>query len=397
MSRKPAVLIVDDERMNINALVELLRDDYRLLVAKTGEEALRRAAADPRPDLILLDVMMPGMDGHEVCRRLKAAPATSAIPVIFVTAMRDAGNEAAGFALGAADYITKPISQPVVKARVKTQIEIKQAREFVEDRNRVLEEMVAERTRELTGAQLRAEAANRAKSEFLANMSHELRTPLNAVIGFSELIRDGIDSLEPPQIRGYACDIHASGDHLLRMVNDILDLAQVEVGRSELHEEPVSIAEIAAACCRLMGPAAEAAAIALTIAAPSGLPPIRCDEVRLKQILLNLLSNAIKFTPRGGRISLSASIDARAIVLAVEDTGIGMTSEEIAVALEPFRQVDGSLSRGYGGTGLGLPLAKAFTELHGGRLEISSNPGAGTTVRVVLPAARLIAAAPAAD
>ena len=150
---EPCVLVVDDESVNIDLMVGLLKEDYRTLVAKDGEQALRRAGGSPRPDIVLLDVMMPGMDGYEVCRRLKADPATAAIAVIFVTAMSDVGNETAGFALGAVDYITKPISPPVVQARVKTHLENKQARDFIEDRNRVLQEMVAERTRELAATQ----------------------------------------------------------------------------------------------------------------------------------------------------------------------------------------------------------------------------------------------------
>lgn len=150
---EPSVLIVDDERVNIDLMVGLLKPDYRTLVATNGEQALKRAAGDPRPDIILLDVMMPGMDGYEVCRRLKAAPATAAIPVIFVTAMTDVGNEMAGFALGAVDYITKPVSPPIVQARVKAHLENKHARDFIEDRNRVLQEMVLARTRELAATQ----------------------------------------------------------------------------------------------------------------------------------------------------------------------------------------------------------------------------------------------------
>jgi putative two-component system response regulator len=150
---QPSVLIVDDERVNLDLMVELLRPHYRTLVATNGEQAVKRAFAEPRHDLLLLDVMMPGMDGYEVCRRLKADPATRGIPVIFVTAMSEVGDETKGFALGAVDYITKPISPPIVEARVKAHLENKHARDFIEDRNRVLQGMVLERTRELAATQ----------------------------------------------------------------------------------------------------------------------------------------------------------------------------------------------------------------------------------------------------
>ncbi len=146
---QPTVLIVDDERLNIDLIVGLLKEDYRTLVALSGEQALKRAAGTPKPDIVLLDVMMPGMDGHEVCRRLKSGQDTAGIPVIFVTAMSDVGNEMEGFELGAVDYITKPISPPILQARVRAHLENKLARDWIEDRNRILEEMVVERTREL--------------------------------------------------------------------------------------------------------------------------------------------------------------------------------------------------------------------------------------------------------
>lgn len=235
--------------------------------------------------------------------------------------------------------------------------------------------------------------ASRAKSAFLAGMSHELRTPLNAIIGFSEMIRDAVMGPLDARYRGYGGDIHESGRHLLNIINDILDISKIEGGRLELREETVSIGAAAEACRRIVATMADAAGVSLAIEIPASLPLIRADRLRFQQILLNLMSNAVKFTPSGGRVSVSAAVGTEGAVIAVADTGIGMKAEEIPIALEPFRQIDGALSRRFDGTGLGLPLAKALVELHGGRLDIESAPGAGTVARIRLPQERMTDAA----
>src|SRR5258708_22187039 len=190
---------------------------------------------------------------------------------------------------------------------------------------------------------------------------------------------------------GYAGDISASGSHLLSIINDILDLARVESGNLELHEEAVGVDDVARACGRLVQERAGEAGIRLEIVPARGMPFIRADEIRMKQVLLNLLSNAVKFTPRGGRVTFSAARDGDGgIVLKVSDTGIGMSAEEIVLALQPFRQIDNTLARKHGGTGLGLPLTKTLVEMQGGRLEIASQSGKGTTISVLFPSHRLV-------
>ena len=237
--------------------------------------------------------------------------------------------------------------------------------------------------------------ASKAKSDFLARMSHELRTPLNAIIGFSEILRDAVIGPLDARYRDYAGDIHSAGEHLQNIINDILDISKIEGGAFELREETVSIEEIVEACRRIVTAMADRAGVTLTINLPSYLPYIRADHLRLRQVLLNLLSNAVKFTPAGGRVSLTAAIEAEGAVITVEDTGIGMKTEDIAVALEPFRQIEDAQNRRFQGTGLGLPLAKALVELHGGSLDIRSMPAAGTVVRVCLPLERVAANAAA--
>jgi PAS domain S-box-containing protein len=254
--------------------------------------------------------------------------------------------------------------------------------------------------RQLRDAKADAEAsrdaairADRAKSEFLANMSHELRTPLNAIIGFSEVISKQIMGPVGNIIyQEYAKDIHGSGHHLLRIINDILDLSKIHAGKLVLDEDLVDIPKALGVCIKLVDGRAHEAGVKILIDVPHDLPRLYADELRFKQIILNLLSNAVKFTPDQGSIIVStAQCDDGALAINVMDTGIGMTAEEIAVALQPFRQVENSLSRRHEGTGLGLPLAKELVEMHGGALHLESVPGHGTTATIVMPSERFAA------
>jgi signal transduction histidine kinase len=251
---------------------------------------------------------------------------------------------------------------------------------------------IARREQELMHAKEQAEIENRGKSEFIATMSHELRTPLNAIIGFSDIMSQELHGpLGNASYRGYSLDILESGRLLLSIINDVLDISKVESGKVELHEEMIDLSALAASLLRLARERADTAGISLTAEVPEGLPWLRADERLVKQIMTNLLSNAIKFTPKGGRAVVRAACDGgNALALSVEDTGIGIAPEDIPRALERFGQIDSSLSRRYPGTGLGLPLVKAFTELHGGSFELESAPAVGTTAIVRFPATRSI-------
>ncbi len=267
------------------------------------------------------------------------------------------------------------------EASRRNEIALKRAVVRLEQNGGQLAELAAKYEQE----KIRAQQANAAKSEFLANMSHELRTPLNAINGFSEMMaREMLGPLGHQRYVEYANDIHASGHHLLALINDILDMAKIEAGKQSLNLEDVNLASLIEDAMRLMGPRATEGSLTLSSDIPP-LPPMEVDHRAIKQVVLNLLSNAIKFTPRGGRVKIVArQVDYR-VMVSVMDTGIGISKEDLARLAQPFQQVESQLAKTQQGTGLGLALSKSLIELHEGRFEIASEPGRGTTVSFILP------------
>ncbi|MGD9669541.1 MAG: sensor histidine kinase [Hyphomicrobiaceae bacterium] len=244
-------------------------------------------------------------------------------------------------------------------------------------------------------ARIETELANRVKSEFIANMSHELRTPLNTIIGFSKILSEH-DKRQIPSndIVEYAQLINDSAGHLLSVINDILDISKIQSGKFTIDARETNVDDIIAYCIASFRKLADDAGVEVTNTTQSSIPPVRGDPAKLKQIFSNLLSNAIKFTPKGGKVTISAvaTVDG-GLVVEIKDTGVGMSEEELDIAMTPFGQVDGTKTRWREGTGLGLPIARSLVDLHGGRIDIKSSKGKGTTVSVMLPSRHLVSAA----
>ncbi len=365
-------MIVDDTVENLKVLEGLLNHNgYTVRAFSAGGPALRAAVASP-PELFLLDVLMPGMDGYELCAQLKASPETREVPVIFLSALGEVEDKVLAFQKGGVDYITKPFRHEDVLARVETHLKLSRLQQELRERNLQLEESLRKQR-----------ALERLRDDLVHMLVHDLRAPLTAISGNLDLFLDETNATLPEEDRQLLVRAHRSSDRLAHMISDILDVSKLESGQMEVATVACELEPLV----REAVSAVEGAARGREVVTVPVEPPCSalCDPGLLGRVLINLIGNAVKFTPAGGRITVSTEQDAEHVKLSVTDTGPGIPAEFHGRIFEKFGQAGTPGNRVKHSTGLGLTFCKLAVEAQAGQLGLESAPGAGSTFWVRLP------------
>ena len=367
------ILLVDDNVTNLQVLLEVLQESaFETLIAQSGEGALRQVKF-ARPDLILLDVMMPGIDGFETCRRLKEDESTRDIPVIFMTALTEVVDKVAGFEVGGVDYITKPFQHEDVLARIKTHLTIRSLQQQLQQQNALLEE----KNQEL-------KEVNTGKDKFFSIIAHDLKSPFSALLGLTRAItKDGIE-FSQEEIKEVMGHLQSSTENLYTLLENLLSWSRLQSGRIEYRPWHVKLADIVNQNLALFELNARQKQIALSGSINEELS-VYIDKDMIDTVIRNLVSNALKFTHTGGRIDLSARQKGDFVEVAVSDSGTGISEEDLPKLFRIDVKYKNSGTAGEEGTGLGLILCKDLIEKHGGGIRVESEVGEGSVFRFTLP------------
>ncbi len=362
----PLILAVDDQPENLWILeADLQEAGYRVELAESGRIALEKIAAAP-PDLLLLDISMPGMDGLTICRMLRRDRATRELPVIMVTGRDSAEDVVSGLDAGANDYITKPIEVEILMARIRTQLRLK---ELQDELHRTIEEL--ERLQQL-------------RADFVAMVTHDLKTPLTSIMGGSSmLLGEALGACPSPEFRSELARIYENGHKLTRLINDFLTFSRIEAGKFEILLEPVDLNLAILQARMTLKRQAELRGIAVDYESREGLPPVQGDANQIDRALCNVLSNAIKFSPEGERVQVRLKQEKDRLVVEIEDRGPGIARELLPRLFERYFRA--RAPRTVEGTGLGLSIVKSVVEAHGGTVEVHTVPGKGSCFSLSFP------------
>ena len=394
MAEKATILVIDDNTTNLNILLDYLNElSYRVLIAPSGEQALQRLQY-ARPDVILLDIMMPGIDGFETCRRLKADDTTKDIPVIFMTALTETVDKVRGFSVGGVDYITKPFQHEEVLARVKTHLTIRKLQQELRQQNETLEryaEMLAQKNDELKAKNAELDEKNSQlnllnadKDKFFSIIAHDLRNPIGALRELPQLIAENLDNYSKDELRRLITMQRDAARNLFELLENLLTWSRMQRGLIEFNPEPIQVSALVQRSIALLTPSAAQKAITLTQAVNPSLLGL-ADHKMIDAVVRNLISNAIKFTNSGGTIEVSGKDDGAFMTIAVKDDGVGIGEQFLPKLFridEQYRRTGTANERG---TGLGLILCKEFVERNGGEIRVESKIGNGSTFSFTLP------------